>query len=99
MKTLFCKHCHKEVSFIVEKKLNNNVAFCTNCGCFIKNVPNSFLGIYTTGNTFPFGKYKGTKIKDCEDAKYMHWFIDNVELNDSLKIEIFERISELKSII
>ena len=96
MKTLFCNHCHKEVTFLIEKKSNNNVAFCTECGCFIKNVPNSFLGIETTDHIFPFGKYKGVKIKDCVDENYLNWAMINwTTMSDSFLDAIYERLNEL----
>lgn len=98
MKTLFCNHCHKEVGFLIEKKSNNNVAFCSDCGCYIKNVPNSFLGIEKTYHVFYFGKFKGIKVKDCTDKNYLLWAMNNLtNVSDSFLDAIFERLEELSN--
>lgn len=96
MKTLFCKKCSKEVTFIIESKANNNVAYCTVCGCYIKNVPNSFLDVKTINHFFPFGKYKGVKISECSDKDYLLWALNNMnKMNDNFLDAIFERLNEL----
>jgi len=96
MDKLFCKHCHQEVTFIIEKKANNNVSFCTVCGCFIKNVPNSHLGIKTVDHTFPFGKYKGLKVYHCTDESYLRWAFENLtKMSDGFMECICNRIEEL----
>ncbi len=96
MKTLFCNHCHKEVTFLIQKKANNNVAFCTECGCYLKNVPNSFLEIETTDHVFPFGKYKGIKINDCTDKQYMIWAMNNLTtMSDNFLDALYNRLEQL----
>lgn len=98
MKTLFCKKCSKDVTFIIEKKVNNNVAYCTVCGCYIKNVPNHFLEIKTENHIFPFGKYKGVKISECLDKDYLLWAFNNLDkMSDSFLDAIFDRLTELYS--
>lgn len=95
MKTLYCKCCKKDVTFVVVKKSNNNVASCSECNHFLKNVSNNDLGIKTVGHIFPFGKYKGTKISECNDVDYMDWFLKNVDISKSIKDEVFERILKI----
>lgn len=96
MNKLFCKHCSKEVTFITEKKANNYVAYCAECGCYIKNVPYNDLGIKSNEHVFPFGKYKGVKIKDCTDISYLTWAMNNLTtMTDNFLDAIYNRLEEL----
>jgi len=97
MDKLFCKKCSKEVTFLIEKKSNNNVAYCTVCGCFIKNVPNSNIGVTNTEHVFPFGKYKGVKVKDCTDEYYLRWCLAKfTKMNDDFMDCIYNRLQAIK---
>jgi uncharacterized protein (DUF3820 family) len=97
MNKLFCKHCSQAVTFITQLKSNNYVAYCTICGCFIKNVPHSDLGIVNVDHSFPFGKYKGMKIYDCSDESYLTWALANLKMNEGFMECIFNRIEQLRS--
>jgi hypothetical protein len=73
---IICNHCGTEEKYRTEKKANNLVAYCLECGRFIKNIPYSEPGLY-------FGKYSGTKIKDFntpEHINYLHWLRNTPEL-------------------
>lgn len=72
MEKLACKKCGLiDVPKIV-KKSNNNVAFCSGCGTYIKNVPHDIPKFY-------IGKYKGMAISSVTDIGYLEWFLANIE--------------------
>ena len=73
---IICNHCGTEEKYRTEKKANNLVAYCLECGRYIKNIPYSEPGLY-------FGKYSGTNIKDFntpEHINYLHWLRNTPEL-------------------
>ena len=84
MEKLICNSCNKPVNYRVEIKSNNHVAFCCDCGKFIKNIPQA-------DPAMPFGKYKGRKIssmKTVEETNYLHWFLQNATVSESIKVAI-----------
>lgn len=88
---LFCRKCNQDQPVTIQVKANNHVAYCSVCGSYIKNIPHS-----TEDSQFYFGKYKGTKIKDCKDLQYMKWILANVKLTEKIRDDISYRISLLE---
>ena len=37
----FCKKCNQDVDVSIVEKSNQHTAYCTICGCYIKNIPYS----------------------------------------------------------
>lgn len=88
METLGCKSCGLIDVPRLEMRGNQQCAFCSGCGAFIKNIP------YRPA-TFYIGKYKGQKIADCVDGHYLDWFLNNTRMTPFIKKAVQDRISEL----
>ena len=97
MNTILCKHCKKDVEFTTQKKANNYVAYCSECGSYIKNISHSDMGISKPDPEFPFGKYKGTKVFECNDLDYLEWCLNTLTLNDKFMDCVYYRLEELKN--
>lgn len=84
-----CKHCGSEENYRTEKKANNLVAFCNNCGSYIKNLPYAEPSLY-------FGKYAKIPIKDYnipEMINYLHWCRNNQDLWQKLSVNVKQAIN------
>lgn len=90
MEDLKCPKCGTINDYYTELKANNNVARCGKCDTFIKNIP------YQTEQTFFFGKYKGTKVKDVEDMGYLKWVLANTKQTEMMRKAISEQISRFE---
>jgi len=68
---VICPNCGLVNDYTITTKANNSVCTCNGCGKFLGNKPKD-----TSGQTFPFGKYKGRLIKDVaiEDLPYLLWY-------------------------
>lgn len=88
MDKLFCKKCQKDVDFYTEVKANNNVARCSECDSFIKNIPYEEPKFYV-------GKYKNIPINQIIDKNYLEWAAKEMKLSKSMRDAIKQRISEL----
>lgn len=85
---IICKNCGEVDKYRTEKKANNLVAYCTECGRYIKNIPYTIPALH-------FGKYKGTKVRDFttpEMMNYLHWCLQNVKLSFTLRTEINDHL-------
>lgn len=88
---IICKRCGSVNDYYTKLNPNNNglAAICNGCQSHIKFIPQDKPA------EFFIGKYKGTKIKECTDKKYLQWFIENTNPNDKTKKAIQHRIKEL----
>lgn len=48
--------------------------------------------------TFPFGKYKGEIIKECNDLEYIMWLKEKKDINQRLKTQLSARFQALKEL-
>jgi hypothetical protein len=96
METLFCKKCNSEQEYYDVPNPPHISAYCGSCDSFIKYVPKNGTKI-NTDIMIHFGKYKGTKIKDCIDKNYIAWVIGNVELKPYQKAVFETRLKELQN--
>ena len=94
-KTLRCNRCDKYIIPSLVLKACNYVAYCPECGSYIKNVPHTFVGIANEPTTFFIGKYKGMRICDCTDKLYLQWCMLNMKVSSRMDEEIKARIKEL----
>ena len=92
MEDLKCPNpnCQAINEYYTEMKANNNVARCSKCDAFIKNIPQG------GDPTFYFGKYKNQKIKDIEDINYLKWALENIKLTSSMRKAIQDRIAQFE---
>jgi hypothetical protein len=89
MLELICPKCSSK-EYYTELKANNNVARCSACDTFIKNIP------YDQPKFF-VGKYKNQNIGDLDDLGYLKWAHKEMNnLNERTKKAIQERISQLE---
>ena len=86
METIICPKCGAIDLFYTEVKSNNNVARCSNCDAFIKNLPYEQPKFYV-------GKYKGKLISEIEDMSYLKWALKEMKLSKSMRDAISNRIS------
>ncbi len=70
MEEITCQKCGSK-EYYTELKSNNNVARCSKCDAFIKNIPYSEAVLY-------IGKYKGQRVDDIEDLDYLKWALENM---------------------
>lgn len=91
MEDIVCTHCGLINDFRVERKANNDVAYCNGCDRYIKNIPHSEPAFY-------IGKYKGTPIKDIEDMGYLKWALKEMKLTANMRTAIQKRISEFENL-
>lgn len=87
MQELKCLKCGAVNQFYTELKANNNVARCSMCDAFIKNIPQG------AEPTLFFGKYKGKKVSDIEDMPYLKWVISTTNPAETLRKAIQAQIS------
>lgn len=91
METIKCPKCGATDQYYTELKANNNVARCSICDAFIKNIPYQQPALY-------FGKYKGKKIADIEDIEYLKWVLNNIRLSAPFKDAIQKQISNFENL-
>jgi len=88
---IICTHCGVLNEYKTIMKNNQNTAWCTCCGSYIKNIP------YSNENVLHFGKYKGRKIKSMlhkDEANYLHWLLKSeIKLSSSLKESIIKHLN------
>ena len=89
METIKCPNCGALDKFYTELKANNNVARCTECDTFIKNIP------YQTDQKFYFGKYNGKKVNEIEDLPYLEWVLKNVKPAETMRKAVQTQINRL----
>ena len=93
MEDLKCPKCGAENQFYTEMKANNNVARCSLCDAFIKNIPQG------VEPTFFFGKYKGQKVAEIEDMGYLRWALEKLEkLSPQMRTAIEQRINSFENL-
>jgi hypothetical protein len=87
---LICTKCGCVNEYRTELKNNQNTAWCTCCGSFIKNIPYAKPALY-------FGKFKGRTIESMttkEEAQYLNWLItSDFKLNPSLEKHIRKHLN------
>lgn len=90
METIKCFKCSSVDKFYTELKANNNVARCSICDTFIKNIP------YKIDHVFYFGRYKN--LKDIDDINYLEWMVSEkgTKPTPSLRSAIVKHIENLK---
>ncbi len=89
MEELKCPKC-SSTEYYTELKANNNVARCSKCNTFIKNIPYDQPKFYV-------GKYKNQEIGNIDDVGYLKWAEQNMSnLNSKTKKAIHDRIVQLE---
>lgn len=89
MEKVICKACLSE-EYYTQVKYNNLVAYCADCGKYIKNIPQG------KPPQFYFGKWKGTLINECNDLSYLVWAQKNLTFTEAARKEIIDRINQLR---
>lgn len=85
MEQLICASCGPiGTEYYTELKSNQNVARCSKCDRFIKNISYDKPKLYV-------GKYKDVPIEDINDTSYLVWAIKNMT---SLKPKIKEALQQ-----
>ena len=92
MEKLICKKCGAVDKFYTELKSNNNVARCSVCDSFIKNLP------YSNEFVFYFGKYNVKKVSEIEDINYLQWVLGNTKQKQAMKESIIKQIDSFKNL-
>ena len=84
-----CQKCGSE-EYYTELKANNNVARCSKCDTFIKNIPYEKPKLYV-------GKYKGIPIDEINDLGYLKWANEKMDkLSKSVRDGIQKAIDKLE---
>jgi uncharacterized protein (DUF3820 family) len=89
MEQLKCLKCGAVDQFYTEVKANNNVARCSVCDAYIKNIPYSEPTLY-------FGKYKGKKVSEIEDMQYLKWVLSATKPSESMRKAIQTQIDRFE---
>lgn len=92
METIKCPKCGAIDQFYTELKANNNVARCSLCNTFIKNIP------YQTEQVFYFGRYKDKKVSEVEDLPYLKWVLKNAKQSKSMRDAIIKQIDRFENL-
>jgi len=93
MAQVICKACGSIDRFYAQQKANNIVAYCEDCGSYIKNLPQG------NPQAFYFGKYKDTLVSECNDLSYLKWAIENIKCTSSMKQALTDRILSLENML
>jgi hypothetical protein len=88
--TVTCQHCGAQDKYRTETKANNLVAYCTDCGKYIKNLPHAEPALYV-------GRYKGKPIKEIYDIQYLQWAETTLKLTSTVKTAVLTQISFLQN--
>lgn len=92
MEQIKCPKCGAVDKFYTELKSNNNVARCSQCDTFIKNIPYQQPAFY-------FGKYKGKKVVDVLDLGYLKWYLGDIKsLTSPMRFAIEKQISYIENL-
>jgi len=92
MEQIKCPKCGAIDQFYTELKANNNVARCSLCDTFIKNIP------YQTEQAFYFGKYNGKKVSEVDDLGYLKWAVENTKPKPAMREAILKQISKVENL-
>lgn len=93
METIKCPKCGALDKFYTELKANNNVARCSECDTFIKNIP------YQTEQVLYIGKYKGKRVSEVQDLSWLKWAEGNIKnLKPVQRTAILKQISNLENL-
>ena len=90
MEDIICKGCGVINSFSTIQKGGQLLAYCAECGSYIKHLPQGEPKLY-------IGKYKGKLISEITDLQYLEWCIKTVRLSPHSKNVINEQIQKLKT--
>ena len=91
MQDIICKKCGAINFLHIEEKGVHKIAYCDNCGAYIKHVAYDKQKFY-------IGRYKGMAVEDATDLNYLEWFLANVQkISPAMKTAITDRITKLKS--
>jgi len=91
MQQLTCPKCDSK-NYEIKMRDNHRVAYCKNCGAYIKNIP-----VPISEFIWPVGKkFKGKMLRTIPDW-YMDWVIENFE-DDNLKKKMIEWKKEKEKI-
>ena len=82
-----CNQCGLVNDYQVKQNGPHITAYCSNCGNYIKNLPQLLEPkMYV-------GKYKGWNIKDIQDRQYLEWALINIDrLKENQRKAIREQI-------
>lgn len=88
MQDVICKKCNSVNDYTTQLKANNNVAYCNQCGSYIKNIPHA-------EPTFYVGKYKDRKISEIDDLNYLQWAHKEMKLSSNIREAVQKQIDKL----
>lgn len=91
MEQIICNKCGAVDKYYTELKSNNNVARCSECNSFIKNIPYQQPKFY-------FGKYNGVPVSEMTDMGYLKWALKEMKLTKVMRDAITKRISHYEFI-
>lgn len=72
---LICKKCGLLNEFHIIKKSTQHTAYCNGCNSYLKNIPQDDMSKICC---YWGKKYKGEKISNIEDHKYLRWCLENM---------------------
>ena len=72
---LVCEKCGLMNEFDIITKQTQHTAYCKGCGAYLKNIPQSDMSKIAC---YWGKKYKGEKIANIEDHKYLRWCLENM---------------------
>ncbi len=84
-----CNRCQKDVEPILSASGKHLRADCPDCGKYIKFLPQMDID-----HEMPFGEYKGKKISEIEDKKYLKWFLKNIKSSPGIKFAVENKLKE-----
>lgn len=91
MADITCKKCDAINFFHIEQKGVHKIAYCDNCGAYIKHVAYDKQKFY-------IGKFKGMAVEDCIDLNYLEWYLKSIaKISPAMKTAIEERIFNLNA--
>lgn len=90
MEQIVCRKCGS-IDFYTELKSNQNVARCSKCDSFIKNIPYKEPKLYV-------GKYKDMPISEIQDSSYLEWAIKTLRLGSYVRDAVQKQIDKLNFI-
>jgi len=88
---IVCPRC-QSIEYELTVKNMQQTCYCKKCGKFLGNKPKDNYDI--ANMIMPFGKFKGQKISEILDLRYLHWVLGNIKLSNGIKQAIEHRLEK-----